>query len=386
MTPCHYISTIDIAGKNRNRNSEVEREFHVKWQLKGGGDLVIKKKQLLQLLAIVLVEFPSQVTLVDRKQREWTFQESDDEEKFHKEFEKAAVQLHPVKTRQQKVNHWVSIVTFRSITNIKDWKDNDRVYSHLDEGETYLFPHPFGKDAWDIMSIGFLKEIHVVHHPKEDLHKHICKLIQGNKTNINIPPFQLIPQRITTKDKAASTKAFTIQCLKSDAKELTQDLTQGAFRDPLNQMFVPFKYKQTKPDVFLQCIRQQNEVYYKTWVIKLEGLTEKAMEMIKPKIMSQSGVYGIVSTKRTGNIGEWKVLVDQSKCAYVHRTLSTIWQQLVKSIPRETREAALDTYPSPRISSKKHESIKTWKQMTTPMAHYSLPGPKLAKRHLKTHP
>ena len=171
----------ELAGANRNRNGVEEREFHVKWQLKGGNDLPAVKKQLYLLLTTLLIEFPGHVTFIDRKQREWMFQETNEEERFLKEFETAVAQLHPIKNKQKKVVRWISIATFRSSTGIKDWKENDRFYANLNEAETYLFPHPFGKDDWDITSIGFLKDIHVVHYPKDELHSHICDLIKKQK-------------------------------------------------------------------------------------------------------------------------------------------------------------------------------------------------------------
>ena len=340
-------------GKNRSQNGDEEREFHVKWQMKAGHDLPTIKRQLYNLIITLLIEFPNQVALIDRKQREWYFSESEDEEKFQKDFEKASIQLHPIKNKQQKVARWISIMTFRASTNIKEWKDNDRFYASLSEAETYLFPHHFGKDDWEVTSIGFLKEIHVVHYPKEELYKNICDLLKRDNPTSTVPIFQIIPQRITTTDKKASTKAFTIQCLKSEAIRLGQLLTQGSFRHPPNQIFVPFKYKSKKPDVFLQCIRQQNDVYYKTWVIKMEGVQREAMEQIKSTIMNQPGVFQVVPTKRTDSIGEWKIMVDQSKCAYVHRNLTSMWQQLVATIPEPLLKNAPDSYPSPRISSKK---------------------------------
>jgi len=55
-------------------------------------------------------------------------------------------------------------------------------------------------------------------------------------------------------------------------------------------VFVPFKYKRSQPDIFLQCIRQQNEMYHKTWIIKAEGLTKEAMEICAPEISKIKGV------------------------------------------------------------------------------------------------
>lgn len=136
------------------------------------------------------------------------------------------------------------------------------------------------------------------------------------KQNKKSPTFQLIPQRITNNDKQANTRAYTVQCVKSAAKEMIHLMTHGPFRT--TQMFIPFRYKTSHPDLFTKCIRQQNETYYKTWIIKLEAISDEAMEHLQQDIAMVTGVFHIVPTKRTKDIGEWKILLDQTKCSYIH--------------------------------------------------------------------
>lgn len=338
------------AGKNRIRNGEVEQEFLVKWQLPGTADHQAAKNQLHQLLSELLASFPNKIVMIDRKQREWIFQESDDAERFEKEIETASVQLHPIKNGQKQIARWVSIIKFRSELLSHKWKDNDYFYNTINDAGAYLFPHPFGEDEWDIVSIGFIKDIHVVHFPKDLLHDHINHLIKQQEKSP--PAFQLIPQRITTIDKKATTKAFTVQCMKKDATQLIQLLTHGSFRNPPNQIFVPFKYKKNKPDLFLKCIRQQNEVYYKTWIIKLEGIAPEAMAYMEQAILSTRGVLHVVPSKRMEEIGEWKVLTDHTKCAYVYRQLKDNWGKIINAIPVEILQNAPRAFSIPKISSK----------------------------------
>ena len=223
----------------------------------------------------------------------------------------------------------------------------------MTEAKAYIFPHPFGEEGWEVVSVGFIKNIHAVHYPKDLLHEQINDLITTHNPNKKAPVFQLIPQRITTKDKSASTKAYTVQCHKNDADEVIQLLTHGPFREDPNQIFVPFKYKRTKPETFLKCIRRQNEVYYRTWIIKLEGITHDTMDYIEKDITNIMGVWHIVPSKRVIEKGEWKILTDQSKCAYIHRQLSAQWPQIIAKIPKETLDEAPATFSSPMISSKK---------------------------------
>lgn len=339
------------ASSNRSQFEEVEEEMHVKWQMPGNQDLISAKKQLMQLLGSLLINFPGRITLVDHKHREWCYQEKEDEEKFQTDFKNVSVQLHPLKNKQQRTTRWVAVTKIRSTTHIKDWKNNDPFYTNVTEAKTYVFPHPFKLDEWDIVSIGFIKEVHAIHYPKELLHEQLHQLISDQ--NINAPTFQLIPQRITTTNKKASTKAFIVQCPKSTAKQLIHILTHGKFRDEHNQMFVPFKFKSTKPETFLKCIRQQNDIYYKTWIIKVEGISYDAMEVIKTDITNIKGVHHVVPSKRAKDIGEWKIMVDQTKCAYIHRMLSSKWTNIVAKIPTHLLKESPQTFSTPRISSKK---------------------------------
>ena len=94
-------------------------------------------------------------------------------------------------------------------------------------------------------------------------------------------------------------------------------------------------------------------VFHKTWIIKLEGFTQEAMDMIKPQLENVKGILHVVPSKRQKSIGEWKVLVKQSKCAYIHRNLTKEWKNVTAKIPPSILNNAPKTYPSPTISSKK---------------------------------
>lgn len=341
----------EAAGSNRGKNEAAEEEKSVKWQIPGHHDVTSAKKTLISLLVSLLMYHPGDVTLIDSKKREWMFNETDDEDKFQIECEKISVQIHPVKNKQQRVIRWVAVTRIHSMTTIQEWKNNDHFYSSVAAEETYIFPHPFHYDEWDTTTIGFIKDVHAIHYPKELLQEQLNDMLK--KQNKKPPTFQLIPQRITTSDKTATTKAFTVHCLKDDANQLIHLFTHGPFRNETNQIFVPFRYKAKKPDIFKHCIRQQNEVYHKTWIIKLEGITLEAMEYIRTDIARIMGVYHIVPARRLHEVGEWKILVDQSKCAYIHRQLTTNWKTITTKIPLKVLEAAPSTFSIPSISSKR---------------------------------
>ena len=245
------------AGSNRERNDGQEEEILVKWQMPGNTDLGAAKRQLIQTLATLMMAYPERMTIIDRKQQEWFYTESLAEEQFLKTAQSMAIQLHPVKNKKQQVIRWVSIIKMKTSTTLKEWKNDEEFLNQAKEAKIYAFPHPFGYDEWDVASIGFIKNYHVVHYPQELLHEKLVQLLEEQEKTP--PVFQLIPQRISTSDNKASTKAYTIQCTKRSAEKLTYLFTHGRFRQAAHQVFVPFKYKRSQPALFLQCIRQQNE-------------------------------------------------------------------------------------------------------------------------------
>ena len=190
-TPADGDDPTATAASNRSSNDQEEQEILVKWQMPGDGDARTAKKLLQQLLAQLMIYHPGHITLVDHKQREWIFNESDNEEKFMADCENISVQVHPVKNKQNQVSRWVAVTRMLSTTKISDWKDNDQYYSMVSAASTYMFPHPFPYEEWDTTTIGFLKQIHTIHYPKEVIHAHLYDLIA--KQNKNPPPFQLIP-------------------------------------------------------------------------------------------------------------------------------------------------------------------------------------------------
>lgn len=337
------------AGKNRTQNKPEMVEILVKWQVPGNLVQPDAKKHLIHILVELMTSYPEEISLVDHKRREWTYNQKDNEEVFVKACDELSLQIHPIRNKDQKVIKWVAITKINTSRPMTEWKDNDYFYSQMIEAKIYMFPHPFGYDEWDVSSIGFIKNIHVTHHTKEHLHETLLQTIKKQETAP--PTFQLIPQRITDKDKTATTRAYTVQCLKKDAKQMIHLMTHGDFRS--QPIFIPFRYKTSQPEVFTKCIRQQNDVYHRTWVIKLDGITPEIMEHLKQDILKHTGVSQVVPTKHITEKGEWKILVDQNKCAYVHKQLSAQWQTLLRQIPAAALDKAPTTFTVPQISSQK---------------------------------
>lgn len=94
----------------------------------GNTDLSAAKRQLIQLLATLMMAYPERITIIDRKQQEWLYTESVTEEQFTKTVEPMAVQLHAVKNKKQQVIRWVSIIKMRTSTTLQEWQNDDEYY------------------------------------------------------------------------------------------------------------------------------------------------------------------------------------------------------------------------------------------------------------------
>ena len=184
-TPTGRDDATATAGSNRGSNEPEEQEIIVKWQMPADGDARTAKKLIQQLLAYLMIYHPGVITLIDHKQREWVFHETDDEEKFLTECDNISVPVHPIKNKQNQVIRWIAVTRMQSSTTIADWKDNDHFYATVTEANTYMFPHPFPYEEWDTTTIGFIKQIYTIHYPKELLHTHLYDMI--TKQNKNPP-------------------------------------------------------------------------------------------------------------------------------------------------------------------------------------------------------
>lgn len=79
----------------------------------------------------------------------------------------------------------------------------------------------------------------------------------------------------------------------------------------------------------------------------------EAMNEIHSELTKINGVYHVVPSKRVNTIGEWKILVDQTKSSYIHRTMTKEWSKIVATIPEEILKNSPIQFPAPSISSKK---------------------------------
>ena len=87
-------------------------------------DAATAKRQIATLLGELMSSF-NDVSFIDHKKREWSFNQNDEYEAFLKEVNNATIQVHPMKNQQQKIIRWVTITKVRAASRISDWKNND---------------------------------------------------------------------------------------------------------------------------------------------------------------------------------------------------------------------------------------------------------------------
>ena len=86
------------------------------------------------------------------------------------------------------------------------------------------------------------------------------------------------------------------------------------------------------------------------WVIKVHGFTDTAMEKLVPSLASQPGYHIVTPTKRAGEIGEWKILVNKEKMNEYYSWLATNLSDITAQFPSNLRSP--DNYPPHEITSR----------------------------------
>ena len=104
----------------------------------GNTDLAAAKRQLIQLLATLMMSYPERITIINQKQQEWFYRESVTEDQFTKTVKPMAVQLHAVKNKKQQFICWVLIIKIRTSTTLQEWKNDNEFYSQAREAKSSL--------------------------------------------------------------------------------------------------------------------------------------------------------------------------------------------------------------------------------------------------------
>jgi hypothetical protein len=269
------------------------------------------------------------------------------------DLKKAKLTIYEAKSRsKKKLKRWHAVHKVRSTASLSDLRNHYMVMEKIRENKAYATMHHFDVNEWDIAHLGFLQGYNNIHMgPQATLNR-----LQNELSQINpaYPAFKIATARIrpaqSTKKSKFSIQAYKIQCPRSHAKELSKLLTSGPFRKTMS--FIPYAYKQTKPDMFLNALRVHNKHLEDTWIVKIHGFTDAAMQTCKDKLSDHIGVIDVVPSYLGSERGEWKILVEKSKIDIYYKWLAGEISTITQQLPDSIKEATPTTYPPWGINSR----------------------------------
>ena len=110
--------------------------------------------------------------------------------------------------------------------------------------------------------------------------------------------------------------------------------------------FIPYAYKNQKPEAFLRAMQLHNKNLSETWVVKIQGITEEAINNCTSHLLDHEGINTITPTKKNLEIylftdrkpitptakltdkGEWKILINK-KALPVYQDILDIVQNVL---------------------------------------------------------
>jgi hypothetical protein len=170
------------------------------------------------------------------------------------------------------------------------------------------------------------------------------------ETDEQYPQFELANTRVKSGQKqirSHMTQAYEIQCKRGDSTKVMNLLKTGKFRQTME--FVPYAYKKHKPTAFLQAIQNQNKCLTDTWIIKISGFTNEAIEHCGPAILEHKGALEIVPSTNSQINGDWKILASRKKISQYYNWLKAEMPRIISTIPNNI--TAPENYPTYQINS-----------------------------------
>lgn len=329
-----------VASENRNSMERELREICLKWVFPLTGD---KRKAIqghFNMLGMMMKAYPDLV-VIDNKAREHVEKKTMKTTEQHRPFE-----FFP-DLRSRSHRSLVCIHRIRTSTSLAELKEAWGVLDELKKQKAYVRTHAFGEKDREISHIGFIPGVNMMNISKEVVEDEILGMIK--RTNAEVPNFEIVQVGVDMgkgSKLSERTRAYEIQCPQRNASSLAKMLQSGAFID--HPVYVPYRMKQSNPEVFKQAIKRQIKILAEQWVIKLQGFTPDMIAFTRDKVL-ESWAVGIVPTKNTA-LGEWKILVDKNSFKHTVAWLREHWVEIMELIPPEVVESS--PFLDPNVASK----------------------------------
>jgi hypothetical protein len=339
------------SSKNRSKMKET-KEYKVKWCINNALEKNKAKKIYAGVMATLLESHPDEVVILDHNREEHVWDEKYTFEEQVEYLKKSAFPINEAQSKsEKKFNRWYATHSIRSSLSLSELKSHYQVSKIIKQTNAYVTIHRFALKEWDIAHLGFLRGWNNIHINVDAATTRLSKATQ--LIDPNCPTFKIATTRIRPSNKPKklnfSTQAYEVQCLRDDSKQMAKILTSGSFREQMT--FIPYSYKHTKSEIFLNALRSHEQELRKTWVLKIHGFTEEAIDHVKKDIL-KSGATDITPTHRGNDIGEWKILVGSDIIGHYYAWLAQTLPTIVSTIPEETKEKTPPNFPSPAINSR----------------------------------
>lgn len=349
--PMESDDMTEVASSGSGTKKQETREISLNWCIEGATDRNQAKKIHDEVLLIMLQSFPNELTALDQTNQELQWENSHCDRELTRILSKAKFTFHSApSTRETHLKRWYCVHKVITSMSLSTLKRHPHVLTKIKENKIYINEHHFSNEIWDVAHIGFLQGLNIKHVHRNEAKRQIQEQIEIQ--NNNYPHFELVSARVRsgqTNIAFHQTRAYEVQCARSDAKVLAKMLTSGSFRQTM--IFVPYAFKKRQPEAFLQAIINQNKELADTWIVKIQGITDQVLKEISPKIKSQPGVKAIVPMYNGQDKGQWKILVAHRNFTAFRKWLETQWSIIIKNLTDQAKASIPQTHPPMNITS-----------------------------------
>jgi hypothetical protein len=339
------------SGKNHPKTTET-KEFRVKWCINNALEKTKAKTIYAGLLATLMESHPDEVIILDHNREEHVWDAKYTFEEQVEYLKKSALPINEAQSKSEKKFHrWYATHTIRSSLSLSDLKNHYQVSKIIKQTNAYATIHHFALKEWDIAHLGFLRGWNNIHINVDAATARLQKA--SHQIDTSCPKFKIATTRIRPSNKPKklnfSTQAYEVQCLRDESKQMAKILTSGSFREQMT--FIPYSYKHTKPEIFLNALRSHEKELRKTWVLKIHGFTEETIDHVKEELL-RSGATDITPSYRGKDTGEWKILLGSDIIRDYYEWLTHTLPTIVSKIPDEIKAKTPPNFPSPAINSR----------------------------------
>jgi hypothetical protein len=338
--------TATASGSGDKFGQEV-KEFRIKWCLNNIKSATQAKAIYAGILYALLKAHTDDIVILDHNLEEFVWLDKITDKEQKEILKKAKFPLHEATSRsEKKLGRWYGIHTVRSTVSLSTLKSHYLVMDTIKSAKAYANIHQFELTEWDITHLGFLRGYNNVHMNKNNAISRLTQEIES--PNVQCPTFQLATTRVRLGKQ--STQAYEVQCLRKDASKMHKLLTTGTLRTTM--AFIPYSYKYKKTEAFTNAIRVHSKSLQDTWVVKIHGYTEEAINILKPALIGHKGATDIVPSFIGRARGEWKILVDKSGIDYYYHWLEARLPAFTQRLPTAVVISFPDDYPDCGINSR----------------------------------